>query len=294
MTPDVSVCIVNWNTRELLDACLSCLRDNAGELALQAIVVDNASTDGSADMVQKQHPWVTLVANQENRFYAAANNQALKLAAGPFKLLLNPDIVVPPGSLETLLGSMAEHERAGAVAPRLREPEGAIQRSCRTFPSPEMVWWEALGLSRAFPRHPVFAAYRMGWWDYDCERRVDQPMASALLLRGQALNEIGLFDEQFPMFFNDVDLCQRLWDAGWQVWFTPAAEMTHHGGASTRQVRREMIVESHRSFVAYYRKHYRGKLGPVSYWLAVGMLKAAMWWRLLVHDVKRGRQPNER
>jgi GT2 family glycosyltransferase len=115
-------------------------------------------------------------------------------------------------------------------------------------------------------------------------------MASALLLRGAALDEIGLFDEQFPMFFNDVDLCRRLWDAGWQVWFTPAAEMTHHGGASTRQVRREMIIESHRGFVAYYRKHYRAKLDPVTYGLTVGLLRAGLWVRLLRTSAQGGKR----
>lgn len=289
MNPDLSVCIVNWNTRDLLDACLSSLRDNAGDLALEVIVVDNASADGSADMVRERHPAVTLVANSENRYYAAGNNQALTLARAPHKLLLNPDIVVPAGALATLLEFLADHPRAGAVAPRLREPDGTVQLSCRTFPGPAAVWSEALGLSRLWPRHPVFGAYRMAWWDYNSVRPVDQPMASALLLRGAALDEVGLFDEQFPMFFNDVDLCRRLWDAGWQVWFTAAAELVHVGGASTRQVRREMILESHRSLTAYYRKHYRARLDPLTYGLTVGLAKLGLWVRLLVHAIRGGK-----
>ncbi len=289
MNPDLSVCIVNWNTRDLLDACLNSLRDNAGGLELEVIVVDNASTDGSPDMVRERHPQAKLIANEQNRYYAAANNQALRLSRAAQKLLLNPDIVVPPGSLTTLLGFLEQHPHAGAVAPRLREPDGTVQRSCRTFPAPSAVLWEALGLSRLWPHHPVFGAYRMGWWDYDSERPVDQPMASALLLRGAALDQVGMFDEQFPMFFNDVDLCRRLWDAGWEVWFTPAAEMVHHGGAATRQVRREMIVESHRAFVAYYRKHYQGRLNPFAYSLTAGLLKVGLWARLLAHAIGGGK-----
>jgi len=287
VSPDLSVCIVNWNTRDLLDGCLTSLRDQADGLALEVIVVDNASADGSAEMVRARHPEVVLVANADNRFYAAANNQALELAQGPYKLLLNPDIVVTPGSLRTLLEFMGTHPGAGAVAPRLREPAGDIQRSCRTFPGPAVVWWEALGLSRLWPRSRVFGAYKLGWWDYNDTRVVDQPMASALLLRTAALTQIGHFDEQFPMFFNDVDLCRRLWDAGWEVWFTPEAEMGHWGGAATRQVRREMIIASHHSFVDYYRKHYWGKLNPVAYGLTVGLLKWGLWCRLLGHSLAR-------
>lgn len=290
MTPELSVCIVNWNTRDLLDGCLGSLRAQADGLALEIVVVDNASSDDSAAMVAAKYPEVKLVASPVNTYYAAGNNQALRLATGPYKLLLNPDIIVQPGSLRTLLGFMAEHERAGAVAPRLRQPDGSVQRSCRTFPGPAAVWWEALGLSRLCPTHPVFGAYKMGWWDYDSVRPVDQPMASALLLRTAALDEIGLFDEDFPMFFNDVDLCRRLWDAQWQVWFTPAAEMIHYHGSSTKQVRREMLVESHRSFVHYYRKHYRARINPVGYGATVGLLQLSLGARLLAHDLRPKRK----
>jgi hypothetical protein len=115
----------------------------------------------------------------------------------------------------------------------------------------------------------------MTWWDYGEERVVDQPMASALLLRSAALAQVGLFDEGFPMFFNDVDLCRRLWDAGWEVWYTPAATVAHHHGASTRLARRAMVVESGRSFLRYYGKHYRGRVGRVGYGLTTGLLRAA-------------------
>lgn len=293
VSADLAICIVNWNTRELLDACLQSIRDTQGDLQVDTVVVDNASGDGSAEMVRAKHPWARLTANGDNRFYAAANNQALQAADAPFKLLLNPDIVVHPGSLQSLLALMADHPQAGAVAPRLRGVDGEIQPSCRAFPGPDIVRYEALGLSRLFPRHPRFGMYRMTWWDYSDERQVDQPMASALLLRDAALQQIGLFDEQFPMFFNDVDLCRRLWDAGWEIWFTPVAEMTHLGAASTRQVRREMIIESHRSFVLYYEKHYRQQLSPWQYRRTLCLLRLGLRWRLGIVDLRRliGKKP---
>ncbi|MCE5236925.1 glycosyltransferase family 2 protein [bacterium] len=278
--PDLGICVVNWNTRDLLDRCLQSIREHAEDLAVEVVVVDNASSDGSADMVRERHPWVRLLANEENCYYAAGNNQGLRALETPLKLLLNPDIEVHAGSLQTLVQFLHEHPQAGAAAPRLRGPAGEVQFTCRSFPGPDVVVYEALGLSRLFPRSRWFGKYRMSWWNYDETRAVDQPMASALLVRDKALGQVGLFDEQFPMFFNDVDLCRRLWDAGWEVWFTPVAEMTHLGGAATRQVRREMIIASHRSFLAYYRKHYRGKVSPIAYAAAVLLLTLGLYVRL--------------
>lgn len=270
---DISICIVNWNTRELLRACLASLPAACGELRSQVIVVDNASPDGSADMVREQFPWVELIANPENRYYAAANNQALRAARAPLKLLLNSDIEAPPGSLASLADWLRSRPRVGAVAPRLVYPDGRPQASCRSFPDPDAVIWEALGLSRLFPRSRVFAKWRMTWWDNDDERAVDQPMGAALLLRAEALEQVGLFDEDFPMYFNDVDLCRRLWDAGWEIWFTPTVTLTHHHGASARLARRKMIAASGRSFLDYYRKYYRGRISWPLYALTITLLR---------------------
>ena len=280
MTPDLAVCIVNWNTRDLLAACLESLDRTRGELRLQVICVDNASRDGSAAMVRARFPEVELLANATNRYYAAANNQALAQAAAPQVLLLNPDIIVHEGALQELLAALGRHPQAGAVAPQLRNLDGSVQRSCRSFPDPEAVLWEALGLSRLFPRSRRLGKYRMTWWAHGDERTVDQPMASALLLRRAALEAVGLFDEQFPMFCNDVDLCRRLWEAGWQVWFAPEAKMTHHHGAGTRQVRRAMIAASHDSLLRYYEKHYRGRVSLPAYWGVRMLLQVGRWWRL--------------
>ncbi|MEN6305534.1 MAG: glycosyltransferase family 2 protein [Armatimonadia bacterium] len=330
----LAICIVNWNTRDLLDRCLQSIHETTtGDLAsgcaasdcavsgcgagartppavirdnqsggvqacgcrhpralqsdtdtaldVETIVVDNASADGSTDMVRTKHPWARLIANDDNLFYAAANNQALRATEAHYKLLLNPDIIVHPGSLQALLRFLDDHPQAGAVAPRLRGLEAEVQHTCRSFPDPDVVIYEALGLSRLFPHSRTFGKYRMTWWDYGDTRAVDQPMASAFLVRDEALQAVGLFDEQFPMFFNDVDLCRRLWDGGWEVWFTPDAEMTHLGGAATRQVRRAMIIASHEGFLRYYRKHYRGRTNPLAYHLAVALLRVGEWVRLL-------------
>ena len=276
----VSVCIVNWNTREHLRACLASLQQHGLGLNMEVLVVDNASSDGSADMVREQYPRVRLYAEDENLGYAAGNNIALREATGQYLLLLNPDITVTPGAIGTLLRLLESRPQAGAVAPKLVHPDGSLQLTCRSFPDPDVIIYEALGLSRLFPRSRSFGKYRMSWWDYTDMRTVDQPMASALLLLRDALDEIGLMDESFPIFFNDVDLCRRLWDAGWEVWFTPETSMVHEGGASTRQVRRQMIRESHLSLLRYYRKLYRGRLCPVVYGVSVSTIWLGMQARI--------------
>lgn len=284
--PELSICIVSWNTRELLDACLVSIRTLPDCVTREVIVVDNASSDGTAQMVRADHPEVRLIANTENVGYAAGNNQAIAVASGGLILLLNPDIVVLEGALDTLVGFLHEYPQAAAVAPRLVLMDGSTQASCRSFPAPDVVLYEALGLSRLFPRSRRFGKYRMTWWDYDDERPVPQPMASAFLVRRPALDEVGLMDEQFPIFFNDVDLCKRLWDAGWEIWYTPRASMVHLGGASTRQVRRRMIDESHRSFVRFYRKHYAGRIPAWQYLGALALLRMGHAVRIAVHGLR--------
>lgn len=275
----LAVCIVNWNTRDHLARCLESLRAHAADLSPTVVVVDNGSGDGSADLVRERFPEVLLVANPDNLGYAAATNQALATTQADFWLLLNPDVMVQPGAVQALVQFLSEHPRAGAVAPRLRYPDGRVQLTCRSFPTPDTVFYDALLLSRLFPRSRVFGKYRMSWWAHDDERQVDQPMASALLLRDSALREIGGLDEGFPLFFNDVDLCYRLRQAGWEIWFTPRAEMTHYHGASTSQVWREALNQSYHGFVRFYEKHYRGRVCPITYWAARLLLAAGFLLR---------------
>lgn len=281
MSTTLSICIVNWNTREHLRQCLAALRQHTADLVPVTVVVDNGSTDGSAEMVRTEFPEVLLLANPDNRGYAAGTNQALAATETEYRLLLNPDVTAQAGSVQYLVEFLEAHPQAGAVAPRLRYPDGRVQLTCRSFPTPDTVLYDALGLSRLFPRSRRFGKYRMSWWAHDDERPVDQPMASALLLRDQALRNVGGLDEGFPIFFNDVDLCWRLWQAGWQIWFTPHAEMRHHHGASTSQVWGEMLNQSYAGFVRFYEKHYRGRVSPVSYWGARWLLATGFAWRRL-------------
>lgn len=283
--PRVSVCIVNWRTRDHLRRCLESLAPLLKPADLEVLVADNASDDGSADLVRDEYEWATLFAYEENLGHSEGNNRLIEASSGEYLLLLNPDVIVPAGAIETLVALMSARSRCGIASPRLDSPDGSLQRTCRSFPAPEVVIYEALGLSRLLPMSTRFGKYRMTWWDYGAAREVDQPMASAWLVRRAALDEVGLFDPDFPIFFGDVDLCLRMKEAGWEIWYTPDARMTHFGGASTRLVRREMITESHAGFERFYEKHYRGRVSRFSYHLALGLLRVGRAVRLARLDV---------
>jgi len=277
----LSILIVNWNTLDLLRACLTSLeRHLSGDSEI--IVVDNASSDDSAAMVRREFPAVHLIASPQNEGYAAGNNQALAAARGEWIWLLNPDTEIFEHSFAALRDFMQEHPRCGAAASLLEDAaDHSIQHSCRTFPSPAALWSEALGLAGKYPRSRRFGFYRMGWWDYNDTRQVDQPMASSLLLRRTAIESCGgLFDEAFPIYFNDVDLCWRLREADWEIWYVPASRVLHHGGAATRQRRPEMIAESHRSLALFYDKHYRKRINPLLYFLTIQLIRLSGRWRV--------------
>jgi len=274
--PKLDICLVAWRSRDLLRRCLHSIvgQPEVGEI----VVVDNASGDGTVEMVRGEFPAVRLIANQENRSFAGGNNQAIGATKAPFVLLLNPDTEVQPGALRTLLDVLAEDVHIAAVAPQLVLPDGSVQASVRGFPEPGAVLAEMVGLARLLPSA---GRYRMRGWGHDTRRDVDQPMASALVLRRSALEQVGLFDEAFPLYFNDVDLCYRLKQAGWRIVFEPAAKVKHQHGASTRQVRPRAIVESHRGLMRFYRKHYRGRVCPCEYAAVMALTWLTMWPRAL-------------
>jgi GT2 family glycosyltransferase len=263
---------VNWNTRDLLMQALQSVFASSGT-RLEVIVVDNASGDGSADAVRAAFPQVHLIANAENLGYAHGNNQAICAANGAYVLLLNPDVILPPDGLAKAVGFIEEHPQAGALGVRQVHPDGRLQRSVRGFPTPAGVLWELIGVARLLQKSPRFGAYRMTWFGYDAEAEVDQPMGTFLMLSAKAVAAVGLLDESFPIFFNEVDWCLRCKRDGWKIYFTPKIEIVHYGGASTVQVGAAMAWESRRGLLRFYAKHYAG----ARYWPIRMLIAAASW-----------------
>ena len=280
----LSVCIVNWNTRDLLLDALASIYNAPPDFGFEVIVVDNASGDGSALAVRERFPQVTLIANEKNTGYAEGNNQAMQRACAAYNLLLNPDVILPPGGLQKAVAFMEQHPDAGALGVRQIHPDGSLQKSVRGFPTPLAILWELLGLSRLLSQSRFFGAYRMTWFDYAHVAEVDQPMGTFLLLRRQTIAEIGLMDLAFPIFFNEVDWCWRCKRAGWKIWFTPDVEIVHYGGASTIQVGGAMAWESRRGLLRFYAKHYRA----VWFWPLRLLIASASWPHAWLQARKRG------
>jgi GT2 family glycosyltransferase len=255
----LSVLIVNWNTRELLLACLDSLRRFPCSEEMEVIVVDNASSDGSAEAVRASNPEVTLVESGRNAGYAEGNNIAFSRARGDWLLTLNPDTEVLEGSLDHAIEFMRSHPQVGWLGVRLIDPKGQTQRSIRGFPTVRGILGALTSLAKQFPGS-VWDDYQRNAFDYDQAQPAPQPMGTFLMFRRQALESVGdpaaPFDPLFPIFFNEVDLLYRLRQKGWEGWYIPHAPILHHGGESTKQVRKSMIWESHRSLVRYLWKHH--------------------------------------
>lgn len=289
---DLTIVIVSWNTRELLDRCLITLKDDLAsisEITNEVFVVDNNSHDKSAEMVSEKHQWVQLIANGDNLGFAKANNQVLRQARGKYILLLNPDTEVKPGALKTLIDFLEKNPKAGIVAPQLLNSDGSIQRSCRQFPTFTGMLFELIGLSKLFPSGSTygaqFRAYKMLDWDHDDTREVDQPEGACLLLRREVIEEVGLLDEGFFMLFEEVDWCYRIKGTGWQIWFTTDAQVMHHYGQSIKQVKTRMILSSHRGLYLFWKKHYRKNRWYLD-WFAYSSLMTLAYARIVSHKLK--------
>jgi N-acetylglucosaminyl-diphospho-decaprenol L-rhamnosyltransferase len=267
---DLAVVVVNYDTGGYLTRCLRSAHESAGDARLELVVVDNASRDGSAEAAVAATPGTRLIANAQNRGFGAACNQGIRATRAPFVLLLNPDAEILAGTLGGLLKVALDHPGAGAIGPLVRDPDGGIYPSARKVPS------LGEGLGHAFvglvkPHNRFSRAYTMAEWDRRSERRVEWVSGSCMLLRRSALDEVGLLDERFFMYVEDVDLCTRLRQAGWDVLFTPELEVEHVGAVSTGGSRR-MTLEHSRSIYQYFVKHqspgWRAALRP-AVWLAL-------------------------
>jgi GT2 family glycosyltransferase len=279
---DVSLIIVTWNSEQHIRKCLESVRSQAGDLSFEIIVVDNSSRDRTVKTIQESSPSVTLIENQKNLGYAYANNQGIEKSTGRYVLLLNPDTEIRGNALDLMLKFLDANPNAGALGPKLLNPDGSVQPSCREFPGFSTLLWEFSGLSRLFPKSGIFGGWRMGYFNFDRTIEVDQPMGSCLMLRRETLNQVGYFDENFPMFFNDVDLCCRIKAAGWKIFFYADAQVTHHRGASTSKAKRKMIWLSHLAFYRFFKKHKTGWGNRLLLFLLLVPLVLAALLRMIV------------
>ena len=253
---DLAIIIVAWNSKPFLGACLGSIIGSGSSHTRELVVVDNGSTDGSAELVRKVAPDVRLIINKRNEGFAAANNSALSLMKSRYALLLNPDTVVLPGALDAMVDYMDINGHIWALGPMMLNGDGSPQLTGVRFPTNWNIFAETLFLDRMFPRSEWLGAHRELYRDLTVPRRVDYVQGSCLLLRSAVLDRVGTLDEQFFMYFEETDWCYRVNDAGGEVWFYPTARVTHFGGGEIGHYDRRRLVEYHRSILRFYSKHY--------------------------------------
>lgn len=272
----LAIVIVNYNTRELLRDCLTSIFAVTSQHRIDVWVVDNASSDGSVAMVQHKFPMVHLIANTHNGGYAYANNLALReILALPkivpeqreavsditylpdYVMLLNSDTIVPDQTIDGLIRYIEAHVDVGAVGPKLLLADGTLDLACRrAFPTPTTFIYHAIGLSRLFPQSPRFAKYNMTYLDPDIEVDVDALVGACMLLRSSVIREVGLLDEEFFMYGEDLDWSYRIKQYGWRIMYVPHVIVHHYKRASSSQRPFASIRHFYHAMRVFHRKHY--------------------------------------
>ncbi|MFO0707242.1 MAG: glycosyltransferase family 2 protein [Nitrospira sp.] len=266
---DVTIIIVNWNTRPLLQACLRAVTRAVEGLAAQVIVVDNGSTDGSSTMVAEVFPQIELMRNVDNVGFARANNQACVRATGRYVLLLNPDTEVQPKAVSRMVQYLDATPACAGVTAVLRNPDGSLQRYHKQLPRWMSILWSETVLRNLSPANRWLREFYMLDVPFDTVTDVEQPPAACLMLRRSLFGREPIFDDRFPIFYNDVDLCRRLYDAGRPLRILPEAEVLHHGGAGgVGSLPDQGVADCLIGLVRYYRKHE-------------GVVAAALLWSVL-------------
>lgn len=283
----VSVIIVSWNAREYLQGCLQSIRQTGGELVREILVVDNASTDGSSEMVKAEFPDVTLIQSEENLGFARANNLAIARAQGTMLALVNSDVIVHEGCFQELASYLDAHSQVGVVGPKVTGGDGRLQRTCRRLPSFWNMVCESFGFDTMFSWSPIFSGREMRHWDQSDLAEVEVLSGCFWLARAEAVQQVGGLDERFFFYAEDVDWCKRFRDARWKVVFVPQATATHFGGGSSINAPLKYSIEMLRANLGYWQKYY-GRPGRLTYHLLctiyhglrLALRAPAKWFRL--------------
>jgi hypothetical protein len=280
---DLAIVILNYNTRDLLRRCLATVYASQGDFSWAVCVVDNASSDGSAEMVRVEFPQATLIASPINGGYPYGNNLGLRhfgwsdlpgagdpVGTPRYALLLNPDTELPPTALADMLAFMDGRPQCGVAGPKLVRLDGSLDLACRrSFPTPQVSLYRMAGLSKLFPRSPRFGRYNMTFLDPDQTTEVDSVVGAYMQVRGQAIQDVGLLDEAFFMYGEDLDWAYRIKQHGWQVWYNPAVTVLHVKEAASKTSSKARY-EFYRAMLIFYRKHYQATTPLWLHWAIVG------------------------
>ena len=280
--PLVSALVVSYNAKDQLLQCLQTFFASA-DVPVEAVVVDNDSSDGSAAAVTDELPQATVLVQSKNLGYGRAANLGLERCQGRFVLLLSSEVTVDAQSVGRMADFLLTRPDAGAVGPRLVRPDGRLDPDARrAFPMPRTMFYRTVGLSKLFPKSPRFGRHNMGHVPESDVHEMDAGSGACLMVRMAALERVGFFDPRYFMFGEDVDLCYRLKLGGWKVFYLPSAGATHHVSPASPAVERQMSYQRHRSMWAYHFKHHAEDVSA----FGNGLVWAQIWGRWVAGRVK--------
>ena len=255
---DISIIVVTWNAKKFVEECFGSIREETRGLSTETVVVDNASTDGTADLIAERFPEVKLIRSPKNLGFPRGKCRRYRgEPPSKYVCLVNPDVRVMPGCFRNLVKYMEEHPEVGVVGPLTRNPDGTIQRSCMRSPNVWTAWCRALALDRTALRQlPLFGGIMMNDFDHDKSRRVEVLNGAFMLMRRTAMDQVGLIDDRYFMYGDDIDWCLRFRKAGWPVAFDANAEAIHYGGGTTARAPVYFYVEMQKANLQYWKKHH--------------------------------------
>ncbi len=269
---DLSIVIISTNEGYFLKSCLQSIHDSKPSVSFETIVINNCSDDDTADILETGFPAVKVISNQRKLGFSANNNQAIRRSGGRYILILNSDIVVLPDSLESMVGFMDEHPEAGIAGCKLLNPDHSLQYSCRNFSTLATFFLRGIHLDSIFPNNTILQKYMMFDWDHNQVREVNWVLGSCMMVRRKAIEQVGMLDENFVLYFEDQDWCYRMWKHGWKVYYVPQAQMIHYYQRHSAKQFLNVLTWTHiKSMLYFFKKHYlqfplsvHGKGGGVS------------------------------
>lgn len=266
---DLSIIIVNYKTKVLTLACIESVFSSITSYNYEIILIDNASNDGTIEAVNDRFPQVITITNTDNVGFSKANNQGIRIAQGRYVLLLNSDTIAQRDTFQTMLHFMDENPTVGASGCKIVLPDGSLDKACkRGFPTPSASFYYAFGFAKLFPKIPRFNQYQLGYLSPDEAYPIDSLVGAFMLIRREAIEQVGMLDEEFFMYGEDIDWCYRIKQAGWVNYYYPKTQIVHYKGASSRRKPYKIIYEFHRAMILFHNKHYRQKYS----WLTNAMV----------------------
>lgn len=266
----LSIIIVNWNAKKYISECLQSIIHQKTNHEIEIIVVENASSDGSQELIRKRFPNVKLICNKENLGFAKANNIGIKNSSGKYIALINSDVKVLDGCIDQMLVYMNKHPEIGMLGPQIVDSNGKVQRSYMGFPTIWNTVCRAMALDSLFPESKLFGGLLMTCIEPITIRNVDIINGCFWIVRREALNQVGLLDDRFFMYGEDKDWCKRFWDTGWKITYFPEAKAIHYGGASSSNAPIRFYIAMQRSDLQYWQKHH-GSLSQRLYIFILGL-----------------------